>query len=263
MAPFGKRTSTSEPPDPEQESRNIDLNLPTHIAALSAHMRGVADDASAVADVLKTRSSLADLILSKPDCCVLRNDDLSECFINKQADHRTTYRSYYYTMDVTKVDQRMQFDIARVISEATVINAIARQFLVGQMSTASWEFLKIYVDRVIATATYLSLSLETYPISSALLRPATDEQAIRAKMESSVMLFKDGLREAAQSMIMPDTIMHLLPHPTPQMVVEVERDFEEGQLFINGVYFPKDSVDKSMKSVISENSKLLNRPVHA
>ena len=264
---FGKRIPPKKPAA-EEVSASADTNdvsagsaeLRPNIAELADYLQGMCDDAAAIALKIKNQMPLTSLVLAAGDQPVIRYSGINRFFETVAKDGSAGYQIYYYTQDMKSLDPLAQVNLAKLVSQAIIVNGLANQMITSTLTNGEGGLLIVAVDRIIVMTTYLKHSLHGSALSTDLLLSRLQSEQATAKTMEFIESYKESVKRAMLMMVRPASFSKLAPYQNPRFLIEVTMRHHEGQQFVNGVYFPKDLVDTLIAHTAQKNATVLFSP---
>ncbi len=262
---FGKRVPPKKPAAAEISAAaggrpDGGTQLRPNIAELADYLQGMRDDAAAIALKIKNQMPLTSLVSDAGNQPVIRYDGIDRFFKDVAEDGSAQYRVYYYSQDMNSLDPLAQANLAKLVSQAIIVNGLVKQMITGTLTNGEGGLLIAAVDRIIAMSTYLMHSLRGSAFSTDLLLQRLQGEEAIEKTKQFIETYRESAKRALLTMVRPAGFNMLVPYQNPRFLVEVTMHHHEGQQFVNGVYFPKDLVDTLIADTARKNSAILYSP---
>lgn len=262
---FGKRVPPKKPAAEEVSAPTGGkaaggTELRPNIAELADYLQGMCDDAAAIALKTKNQVLMTSLVLAAGDQPVVRCGGIDRFFKTVAEDGSAGYQIYYYSQDMNSLDPLAQANLAKLVSQAIIVNGLVKQMITGTLTNAEGALLIVAVDRIIVMTTYLKHSLDGSAFSTDLLLRRLQSEQATAKTTQFIESYKESMKRAMLMMVQPASFSKLVPYQNPRFLIEVTMRHHEGQQFVNGVYFPKDLVDTLIADTAQKNATVLFSP---
>ncbi|MEM7636574.1 MAG: hypothetical protein AAF299_18555 [Pseudomonadota bacterium] len=243
-----------------EDSSVCGQELRPNISELADYLQGMCDDAAAIALKIKNQMPLTDLVSAAGDRSVIRYDGIDRFFKTVAEDGSAAYRIYYYSQDMKSLDPLAQANFAKLVSQAIIVDGLVNQMITSTLTNGEGGLLIVAVDRIIAMTTYLKHSLHGFTFSTDLLLGRLQGDTLNEAARQFIESYGESVKRAMLTMVQPAAFGKLVPYQNPRLLIEVTRRDEEGQKFVNGVYFPKDLVDTLIADTAQRNSAILFSP---
>lgn len=205
-------------------------------------MANIADQAMANAKNLRKELSLTPITHAKTETL----------FAEPNAAGETVFNHYHFTDDMNQIDPEAQIHLMRLFGQIIAFNEMLEHPGVEKR-----------LDWIIANAAFFERFFARAEVSTALLtnRPRNEVAKMQTIVEAGD---KERFQQVLSNMFVPglDT---LVPRQTVPYMVAMGKPHEDGQKFINGVYFSAQAAPAVMNWLASLQAQgpQDNNPTHA
>ncbi|MEO9823322.1 MAG: hypothetical protein ABJF50_02770 [Paracoccaceae bacterium] len=215
-------------------------------ARLEQEMASITDQAIACAKALRDGRALSPITHAKTETL----------FAEKNAEGETVFNHYHFTDDMNKLDPEAQIHLMRLFGQIITFNEMLEHPGVEKR-----------LDWIAANASFFERFFARAELSTDILMNKAE-----AEIEKKIQAAKAGDRTRIQivleSLFEPETIATLVPRSSIPLMIAMGKPHEEGQKFINGVYFSAQAAPAVMAWLASLQSQSLhdgqdNNPAHA
>ena len=213
-------------------------------ARLMQEMASIADQAMANAIALRKGRSLAPITHAKTETL----------FAETNATGETVFNHYHFTDDMNQIDPEAQIHLMQLFGQIIAFNEMLEHPGVEKR-----------LDWIVANAAFFERFFARAEVSTALLmnRPGKEVANMLKVVETGD---QKRLQHVVANMFEPG-IEALVPRPTVPYMVAMGKPHEEGQKFINGVYFSAQAAPAVMNWIASLQAQSApaqdNNPAHA
>ena len=212
-------------------------------AWLQQEMASIADQSMALAQALRTKRPLMPIIHAEAE----------KMFSETNAAGDTVFNHYHFTDDMNQLDPEAQIHLMQFFGQIIAFNEMLEHPGVERR-----------LDWISANASFFERFFARAEVSTDILtnRPATE---VDAKLQSLKAADKARVQQILKSLFDPSQIATLVPRQTIPMMVAMAKPHEEGQKFINGVYFSAQAAPAVMDWLTSLQAQSAqdNNPAHA
>ena len=214
-------------------------------ARLEQEMASIADQAAANAKSLRSGQTLSPI----------SHADTESLFSEKNATGETVYNHYHFTDDMTQLDPEAQIHLMQLFGQVLAFNEMLEHAGVERR-----------LDWIVANASFFERFFARANFSTELL---THNGANDVDVKLNAILGDDKARfdQMLPAMFEPDSIVSLMPRSTIPLMVAMGKPYEDGQQFINGVYFSAQTAPAVMNWLASLQAQAKppqdNNPAHA
>lgn len=192
-------------------------------ARLEQEMASIADQAMVNANALRDKRALVPISHSETE----------KLFTEANASGETVFNHYHFSEDMTQLDPEAQIHLMQFFGQLTAYNELLEHPDVERR-----------LDWITANAAFFERYFARADVSTALLnnRPDVEVAHLQNDVEAAD---RKRLKQVAANMFNPG-IDALVPRPAVPYMVAMGKPFEDGQRFINGVYFSAQSAPAVM-----------------
>ena len=211
-------------------------------ARLEQEMASITDQSMVNAKALRNGGPLKPII----------HVETETLFAEKNSAGETVYNHYHFTDDMNQLDPEAQIHLMRLFGQIIAFNEMLEHPCVEQR-----------LDWITANASFFERFFARAEVSTALLANGPD--GIEQKLNVLKSQDKERIRGILTAMFAPDTIASLVPRPTIPFMIAMGKPHEDGQKFINGVYFSAQAAPAVMNWLTSLQARGMqdNNPIHA
>ncbi|NNE87848.1 MAG: hypothetical protein HKN27_07205 [Silicimonas sp.] len=159
-------------------------------------------------------------------------------FSEKNRDGETVYNHYHFTEDMSQLDPKAQVHLMQLFGQILAFNELMEH-----------PGVETRLDWIAANACFFERYFARADFSSALLAE-TPEQDMQAQLQDILDADKARIKDTQATLFDPSQSASLLRQPIPLMVA-VGKPYQEGQKFINGVYFSAEAAPAVMDWIAS------------
>lgn len=212
-------------------------------ARLSLEMASIADQAIANAKSLGAGHALSQFSHTETETLFAEKNDAGE----------TIYNHYHFTEDMNQLDPEAQVHLMQFFGQVLTFNELLNHPGVEKR-----------LDWIVANASFFERFFARADVSTDILlgRPTEDiERKMRALVEADLT----RINQVLSAMFDPAALSTLVPRQKFPFMAAVTMPFEEGQKFINGVYFSAQAAPAVMNWLASLQAQAMqdNNPAHA
>lgn len=212
-------------------------------ARLEQEMASIADQA--IANVASLRAGYP--------LTPIAHAETETLFAERSENGVTTYSHYHFSDDMSQLDPEAQVHLMRFFGQILAFNELLNHPGVEQR-----------LDWITANASFFERYFARAEVSTDILKgqPAED---LAKKMTTISKADTVRINQVMPAMFSPNTITQLLPRQTIPFMLAVGKPHEEGQQFINGVYFSAEHAPAVMNWIASQQAQAMqnNNPAHA
>lgn len=215
-------------------------------ARLEQEMTVIAEQAMANAAALRNQTAMSPITHAKTE----------KLFAETNAAGDTVFNHYHFSQDMNQLDPEAQIHLMQFFGQIIAFNEMLEHPGVERR-----------LDWLIANAFFFERYFARADVSTALLqnRPKGEtDQSLHAITTADEL----RIQRIHASMFEPHTFENIIPRPAIPFMIAVGKPYEEGQKFINGVYFSAHTAPAVMSwiaSLQSQGSQAVrdNNPKHA
>ena len=197
-------------------------------ARLEQEMKTITDQAMANAVALREGRPLNAIAHAKTETL----------FVEKNAEGETVFNHYHFSEDMNQLDPEAQIHLMQFFGQIITFNDLLEH-----------KGVERRLDWITANAVFFERYFARADVSTAMLMNHP-ESAIAKTMESIVSEDRSRMKTTLKNMFEPG-IDALVPRSTVPFMVAMGKPYEEGQQFINGVYFSAQAAPAVMRWIAS------------
>ena len=214
-------------------------------ARLEQEMASITDQAVANALALRKGRSLSAITHAKTETL----------FAEKNAQGETVFNHYHFSEDMNQLDPEAQIHLMQLFGQIITFNEILEH-----------QGVKQRLDWISANAVFFERYFARADVSTAMLMNQPEHEIAKA-METILAADRTRFQKVLTSMFEP-SLDALVPRPSVPYMVAMGKPYEDGQKFINGVYFSAQSAPAVMSWIASlqgQGARVAqdNNPSHA
>lgn len=149
------------------------------------------------------------------------------------------YNHYHFTDGTSELDPNAQLHLMQLFGQVLAFNEMSEH-----------PGIETRLDWIIANACFFERFFARADLSTALLSGSPDAQ-LQDKLQDILDTDKARIDKTQSALFDPTKRAALLPRPSVPLMVAVAKPFEEGQKFINGVYFSAQAAPAVMNWLAS------------
>lgn len=212
-------------------------------AWLQQEMASIADQSMALAQALRKNHPL------KP----ITHADAEKLFCEVNKAGETVFNHYHFTEDMNQLDPEAQIHLMQLFGQIIAFNEMLEHPGVEKR-----------LDWISANSSFFERFFARAEVSTDILMNRAEAE-IEKKMQALKVGDKARVQQILKSLFDPSEIGNLVPRQTIPMMVAMGKPYEEGQKFINGVYFSAQAAPAVMNWIASLQAQGArdNNPMHA
>ncbi len=226
---------------------------------LLAKMTSVVSDASKLTKRIKA-GRIMPVIHRDPERGLINLQKTEDLFKFLDKDGVETFQFYHYSTDLKSINPNAQIDLMKFFGDIIKLNTIAYPFSGKRLDEQTMHIVSGLLDRITVQAYFFECFLEGTDLATKILTGKISKENVHAETKRQGEVFMNRGLSLRKNLFRPDQFAGLSPRQDIPYPMALGRPYEEGQTFINGVFFGMEKAKMLLAHLAKAQADSIGRP---